>query len=347
MVEEKILKGAPFLVQNSRLKEKNMTVIPPAPEEISVLPPQKNGRARALWLLTMLLIFAGAIWMALWFFYFRYHEYTSDAYVNGDIVRINSVVPGSVVAFFADNTDLVVEGQLLVELDRTNYQLIYERELANLAATAVQSKQLVEGERQPMIEKQKALVREAFYNLKHCNVYAPVTGYVAKRAVNVGEQISPMTALMAIIPKDPDTMWVDANFKETQLTHMRIGQPAKVWFDFYGDRPFEGKVVGIASGTGSIFSLIPPQNATGNWIKIVQRLPVRIGLNGDQLKDYPLRVGLSSQVKVDISNRDLPMLAPTPSSKPIAVTRIFDIDFSEVDRQMEALIGGDDVRKGE
>lgn len=189
----------------------------------------------------------------------------------------------------------------------------------------------------PMIEVQKNSVRNAFYKLSHCTIYAPIKGYVAKRSVQVGQWTTPKTPLMAIIPSD--YMWVDANFKETQLKNMRIGQPVKVTFDLYGRNvKFEGKVLGIASGTGSVFSLIPPQNATGNWIKIVQRLAVRIGLESQMMKKYPLRLGLSSTVEVDISNTDLPVLTTLIHNNPIETTSVYDLNFNEIEKLMDHII---------
>ena len=129
----------------------------------------------------------------------------------------------------------------------------------------------------------------------------PSKGDVARRNAQVGQAVSVGGALMAVVTTDQ--MWLDANFKETQLTHMRIGQPVEIHFDLYGkDKTFNGKVVGIEMGTGSAFSLLPTQNATGNWIKVVQRVPVRIQLDPQQLIENPLRIGLSATVKVNVSD---------------------------------------------
>jgi membrane fusion protein (multidrug efflux system) len=189
----------------------------------------------------------------------------------------------------------------------------------------------------PLIEQQKANVRAAYYDLMHCTIYSPLTGYVAQRAVDVGEWATPPTVLMNVIPTDH--VWVDANFKETQLTYMRVGQPATVTFDIYGSRVvYEGKVLGIASGTGSVFSLIPPQNATGNWIKIVQRLPVRISLDPEMVKKFPTRLGISAEVDVDISDQSLPMLVQVPSRMPVDVTTVFDIHLEVVNKKIDEVI---------
>lgn len=189
----------------------------------------------------------------------------------------------------------------------------------------------------PSIVKQKATIRSAYYQLKHCSIYAPCNGYVAQRVAEVGKWVVPTTNLMSIIPTD--YVWVDANFKETQLAYMRVGQPATVWFDIYGSgRKFKGKVLGIASGTGSVFSIIPPQNATGNWIKIVQRLPVRIGLDVQDLRNYPLRLGLSAEVSIDITDQQLPFLAGKAPEHPIAETNVYSIDFAPVEKAMDEII---------
>jgi membrane fusion protein, multidrug efflux system len=120
---------------------------------------------------------------------------------------------------------------------------------------------------------------------------------------------------------------------------MRIGQPTTVWFDLYGSKvKYEGKVLGISSGTGSAFSLIPPQNATGNWIKIVQRLPVRISLDPEMVKKYPTRIGISANVEVDLSDQDLPMLAQISTAKPLETTTIFDINLKKINDMIDEVI---------
>lgn len=139
-----------------------------------------------------------------------------------------------------------------------------------------------------------------------------------------GAQISPTTPLMAVVPAT--NMWVDANFKETQIANMRIGQPVTITTDIYGDDvKYTGKVVGLDMGTGSAFSLLPAQNATGNWIKVVQRLPVRIELDQKQLEQYPLRIGLSTLVSVNTTNRDGQVLANKVRSTPVAVSTAREI----------------------
>jgi len=153
----------------------------------------------------------------------------------------------------------------------------------------------------PNVEAAAAKVRDAYLAAARNTLPAPVTGYVAKRSVQVGQRVAPGTPLMSVVPLN--SLWVDANFKEVQLKYMRIGQPVEMTADVYGSSVvYHGKVVGFSAGTGSAFSLLPAQNATGNWIKVVQRLPVRISLDPTELEKHPLRIGLSMQVDVNIRN---------------------------------------------
>lgn len=153
----------------------------------------------------------------------------------------------------------------------------------------------------PNVEAAAAKVRDAYLANARNTLPAPVTGYVAKRSVQVGQRVSPGTPLMSVVPLN--AVWVDANFKEVQLKHMRIGQPVEMTADVYGSAvTYHGKVIGFSAGTGSAFSLLPAQNATGNWIKVVQRLPVRISLDPNELQQHPLRIGLSMQVDVNIKD---------------------------------------------
>ncbi len=150
-------------------------------------------------------------------------------------------------------------------------------------------------------EGAKASLDQAKIDLDRTIIRAPISGVVARRQVQLGQRVQIGTNLMSITPKDQ--MHVDANFKEVQLRKVKIGQPVKVTSDLYGKSVvFSGKVSGLAGGTGSAFAVIPAQNATGNWIKVVQRVPVRIDLEPSQLAQHPLQVGLSMHVDIDISN---------------------------------------------
>ena len=153
----------------------------------------------------------------------------------------------------------------------------------------------------PNVQAAASKVRDAYLSYARNTLPAPVTGYVARRSVQVGQRVAPGTPLMAIVPLDG--VWVDANFKEGQLKHMRIGQPVTLTADVYGSSvKYHGHVVGFSAGTGAAFAVLPAQNATGNWIKVVQRLPARIQLDQSELNAHPLRIGLSMQV--DVETRD-------------------------------------------
>jgi len=171
----------------------------------------------------------------------------------------------------------------------------------------------------PDVLAAKADYQSAWLAARRNTIVAPVSGYIAKRAVQVGARATPGTALLAIVPLDQ--LWVDANFKESELRNIRVGQPATVEADMYGSKvEFHGKVVGLSAGTGSAFSLLPAQNAGGNWIKVVQRLPVRIALDAAELRAHPLRIGLSTTVKVDISKTDGPVLGAAMPQQPVYQT---------------------------
>ncbi|AKG67924.1 MULTISPECIES: multidrug efflux MFS transporter periplasmic adaptor subunit EmrA [Serratia] len=192
-------------------------------------------------------------------------------------------------------------------------------------------------DKQPAVLQAAAQMRDAWMALQRTRIVSPITGFVSRRSVQVGAQISPGTPLMAIVA--PDHVWVDANFKETQIANMRIGQEATVVSDLYGsDVVFKGKVVGIDMGTGSAFSLLPAQNATGNWIKVVQRLPVRIELDAQQVAEHPLRIGLSTLVKVDTTNLDGLVLSDTVRQKPLFETNALTLDLAPVNQMIADVI---------
>jgi membrane fusion protein (multidrug efflux system) len=150
-------------------------------------------------------------------------------------------------------------------------------------------------------DKAQASVEQAKLNLSYCTIMAPIDGSIAQRNVQVGDRVQPGVPIMSVVPLDH--IYVEANFKETQLTHVRPGQPATVKADIYPDRTYSGRVSGIRPGTGAAFSVLPPQNATGNWIKVVQRVPVTVEFDKPLPQDYPLKVGLSLTVTVDTRKR--------------------------------------------
>ncbi|HVZ68648.1 MAG TPA: HlyD family efflux transporter periplasmic adaptor subunit [Rhizomicrobium sp.] len=156
-----------------------------------------------------------------------------------------------------------------------------------------------------------ARVHDAAITLAHMRLISPVNGVVAQRTVQVGQQVAAGTPLMAVVPLDQ--VWIDANFKEGQLRDMRVGQPVEVTADIYGGSvTYHGHVAGLGAGSGAAFSLLPPQNASGNWIKIVQRVPVRISLDPKELRDHPLRIGLSVSASVDVRDTSGPMVSSQP-----------------------------------
>ncbi len=188
-------------------------------------------------------------------------------------------------------------------------------------------------EEHPNVLRAAAAVREAWLALGRTTLSAPVSGYVARRNVQVGQRVQAGAPLMAVIPLDQ--VWVDANFKEVQLRGVRIGQPAKLTADLYGGKvEFDGRVTGLAAGTGAAFALLPPQNATGNWIKVVQRVPVRIALDPGQLREHPLRVGLSMQVSIDLHDQSGPRLAEAPRAPPAPPAQ----DVARPDDRVDAMI---------
>ncbi|AJY07553.1 HlyD family efflux transporter periplasmic adaptor subunit [Burkholderia sp. SIMBA_043] len=187
----------------------------------------------------------------------------------------------------------------------------------------------------PNVMAAAAKVRDAYLANARNVLPAPVTGYVAKRSVQVGQRVSPGTPLMSVVPLN--AVWVDANFKEVQLRHMRIGQPVELTADIYGSSAvYHGKVVGFSAGTGSAFSLLPAQNATGNWIKVVQRLPVRIEIDPKDLDKHPLRIGLSMQVDVDIKDERGDQLANAHNT--VYETDVFVKYGDEADAEIARII---------
>jgi membrane fusion protein, multidrug efflux system len=164
-------------------------------------------------------------------------------------------------------------------------------------------------------DKSMAELEAARLNLSYCVIAAPLEGFIAQKSIQVGDRVQPGQALMAVVPLG--RIYVEANFKETQLTNVRIGQPVAISADIYPGYYYEGKVAGIRAGTGAAFSLLPPENATGNWIKIVQRIPVRIELDQPPPPDHPLRVGASLDVSINIADRSGPyLLQPSPGQAP-------------------------------
>lgn len=191
--------------------------------------------------------------------------------------------------------------------------------------------------RHPNVLRAAARVREAYLALGRTELLAPLDGFVAKRSVQLGQRVQAGTPLLSVIALD--RVWVEANFKESRLGKLRLGQSVSLRADVYGDQvAYHGTVSGMAAGTGAAFALLPAQNATGNWIKVVQRLPVRISLDPQDLAAHPLRVGLSMVAKVDTSKTDARMLADTQDAAVRTQTDVFERGSAQADAAVHSII---------
>ena len=369
-----------------------------------------NGkRRRILTIVAGVFAVLGILWFVLWYVVLSERERTDDAYVSGNQVAVTSQIAGTVVGVYANNTDLVSAGEVLVRFDPTDAQtalnraasalaqsvrqvrqqramagqytaLVASRQIelsraeadlarrsplvaeqaiaseevrhaeeavviahANLSAAQSQAdaaRALVDGvsvRDNPAVQAAAAAYRDAWVNASRNAIVAPVAGFVALRAVQLGQRIQPGTPLLSVVPLQH--LWVDANFKEGQLRNLRLGQPTEVRTDLYdGDVIFHGKLIGMAAGTGAAFSLLPAQNASGNWIKVVQRVPLRVSISPEDLAKHPLRIGLSSTVTVDTHDRSGAMLASTPSASVGASTDVYTADLARASAAVEAII---------
>jgi membrane fusion protein (multidrug efflux system) len=206
----------------------------------------------------------------------------------------------------------------------------FSRDRALVDATTIAS--------QPQVQAAAAQLRQAYLNLQRAAIVSPVSGFVAQRSVQLGQRVQPGPPLMTVIPLDQ--VWVEANFKETQLRQMRLNQPVELTADVYGDDVvYTGKLVSLGLGTGSAFSLLPAQNASGNWIKIVQRIPVRIELDRKQLAAHPLRLGMSMAVDVTVRDQDGAVLPAAVANKPLLTTKAYARQLQDADALIEKIIG--------
>jgi membrane fusion protein, multidrug efflux system len=192
-------------------------------------------------------------------------------------------------------------------------------------------------EHHPAVLQAEANVLDADLALQRTIIKAPETGYVVQRSVEVGQRVTPGSPLLAIIPLEQ--IWVDANFKEAELRFVRIGQPVTLKSDFYGDAvEYKGHVVGLDPSTGAAFSLLPPDEGSGNWIKIIQRVPVRIVLDGTQLEKFPLRLGLSMRVTIDTHDHSGAVLTQVPSEQPVYATDIYSNEWTVANSLVQSLV---------
>ena len=218
--------------------------------------------------------------------------------------------------------------------------LLARAALTQAERQATASHALVDGtsvEDNPAVLQAKAAYHDAWIAAQRNAVVAPVSGYVAERSVQLGQHVTAGQALMTVIPLN--ALWVDANFKEVQLRHLRIGQAAVVRSDLYGGSfVYRGHVKGMAAGTGAAFALLPAQNASGNWIKVVQRVPVRVSIAPEDLAKHPLRIGLSTTVTVDTHDRSGAMLPAAPRTDGGASTDVYSANQAKVDAEADAII---------
>lgn len=258
-------------------------------------------------------------------------------------IRAREVAVAQARADVARRSGLVASGAVSSE------ELAHARDLLASAEAALsgsrgdlsRSRALVDATtlgKQPQVQVAASQLRQAYLNLQRSAIVAPVSGYVAKRQVQLGQRVQPGATLMTIVPLEQ--VWVEANFKETQLGHMRIGQPVEVHSDLYGgDVEYDGKVASLGLGTGSAFSLLPAQNASGNWIKIVQRVPVRIELDQKQLAEHPLRLGLSMSVDVAVRDQNGSSLAAARKIvKPVLTTLAYQKQLNDADALITQII---------
>jgi membrane fusion protein (multidrug efflux system) len=270
----------------------------------------------------------------------RQQKATADEYA--------SVIETRKLELVRAQTDLAKREPLLADHAIAAEEVRHARESVAMAQAAltqamqqsISARALVEGTRvegNPAVLEAKDAYRDAWIAAQRNAVVAPVSGYVAERSVQLGQHIQAGQALMSVIPLN--ALWVDANFKEVQLRNLRIGQKAVVRTDLYGGSyVFHAHVEGMSAGTGAAFSLLPPQNASGNWIKVVQRVPVRIQIDDNDLVKSPLRVGLSATVTVDTTLRDGPVLAADVSDRSVGVTQVYTQDLDKANAEADAVV---------
>lgn len=286
---------------------------------------QQNGKRKRLFMILGAVVATAAVAYGVWWHFIgsRY-ESTDDAYVKADLAQVTPAIAGTIQQVLVEDTQPVNQGDVLVVIDGIDAQLAADRAAAALASAqadlakaeaelkrrqalshsgAVSAEELSNAQAlylsaQAALTSAEAAQHQARVDVSRTVIYAPIAGVVAKRQVQVGQHVQPGAPLMSLVPLH--AVYVDANFKEVQLRKVRVGQPVEVTSDLYGsDVVYRGKVAGLAGGTGSAFALIPAQNATGNWIKVVQRLPVRVELDPAELQKHPLQVGLSMKATID------------------------------------------------
>ena len=240
-----------------------------------------------------------------------------------------------------DQTLVAVHGVSAETLQHDQHTLAGARAaLEQAQATLAATRAAISGttpQDHPRVLQAEASLRNAWLAAARTRVVSPVSGYVVRRAVQLGQQVTPGTEMLAIVPVD--SMWIDANFKENQLNGLRIGQPVQVSADMYGSHvEYHGKVLGLTAGTGSALAVLPAQNASGNWIKIVQRLPVRIGLDPKELEQHPLFLGLSTNIDVDVHNLDGAAISKQAAWPSALSTEVYATQDAGVDEEIRNIV---------
>ena len=259
----------------------------------------------------------------LYYLHSRHFESTDDAFIEGHVTPVSPNVSGTVVKVYVDDNEEVKEGQPLVDIDERPFQVKLGQDRADAeAARADAVRARADYERDLQLFKQDAISKQTLdhaqaaadaadarlelakkkaagdeLDLSYTKIAAPVAGRVARKSVEEGAYVQVGQALMAVVPHE---VWVVANFKETQLTRMRPGQDVEIRVDAYPGRAFHGKVDSIQSGTGARFSLLPPENATGNYVKVVQRVPVKIVFDPAPDASVLLAPGMSVEPRVTV-----------------------------------------------
>jgi membrane fusion protein (multidrug efflux system) len=370
---------------------------------------QHKRSRRFLWIFAAACVVIGIGVLLYHLLYGQYHVKTKDAYVGGNLIRLQPQVSGTVTFIAADQTQPVQLAQTLVQLDPKDMDVSLSQAKANLAQTVRDVVQLFAEERRqealmfaqeaqlalankelardrgliashgisqeqldrteesarnaqagirqaraalesvraqiagtqpethPRVLLAESNLRSAWLAKNRTAVRAPLSGYMVRRQVQLGQQVSPATEMVAIAPLD--TVWIDANFKETQLENIRINQPVAIKADIYGSHfKYHGRVLGLTAGTGAVLAVLPPENATGNWIKIVQRVPVRIGLDRNELRDHPLYLGLSTTVDVDVHDLSGASLSRVPVWPAAMQTNVYAEQDAGVSTEIDRIV---------
>ena len=267
-------------------------------------------RKKAFTVLGVAVAVFAAAFVLYWVLYGSRYVSTDNAYTATEVAQVTPEVDGTIKAVNVVDTNSVKAGDVLVEIDPRDMQVMYDKAKANYdrakidfdrrkalsASGSVSADELTRSENE--LAQTSASFREASLNLERTTIKAPIDGVIAKRQVQLGQRVRAGTPLMVVVPLHD--LHVDANFKESELEKIRVGQQVRLTADLYGSRvEYHGVVDGFSGGTGAAFAAIPAQNATGNWIKVVQRVPVRIRLQPEELAANPLSVGVSMHVRVD------------------------------------------------